>query len=88
MTPLTDTPDTPEFRVNMICCTDTIIDEVAGGLTQKDVALSYALAIKSASQGADQPDWAAINEAILKRWKMSGLERIKKQAFRLLGIVS
>ena len=64
----------------LVCCTQTICDEVRQGLTQKEIAVTYALAIRSASVGADTPDWAAINGAILSRWKMSGLERIKKLA--------
>ena len=74
------------FRTNMVCCTDTICDEVkAKQATQKDIALTYALAIKSEAQGADKPDWSTINHAILARWKMSGLERIKKRAFDILA---
>jgi hypothetical protein len=72
------------FRINMICCTSVICDEVAAGLPQKQIALSYALAIKSEIEGADKPEWPVINAAILGRWKMSGLERIKKRAFDIL----
>lgn len=68
------------MQINLVCCTQVICNEVAQGLTQNDVALSYAMAIKSAAQGADKPDWPIINRAILSRWKMSGLERIKKRA--------
>lgn len=67
--------------MNLVCCTDVIVNEVSQGLTQKQIALTYAMAIKSASQRADSPDWAKINGAILSKWKMSGLERIKKRAF-------
>ena len=69
----------------MICCTSTICDEVAAGLKQNDIALSYALAIRSAARGADKPDWHAINAAILSRWAPSGLERIKKRAHDLIA---
>ena len=71
-------------QVNLICCTQVICNEVAQGLSQKDIAVTYAMAIKSAAQKADTPDWRVINEAILTRWKMSGLERIKKRAFDIL----
>ena len=84
--------DTPEpcaesdsFRINLICCTQVIQNEIAQGLPQKDIAVTYAMAIKSQAEGADKPDWLAINRAILSRWKMSGLERIKKRAFDLLA---
>lgn len=73
---------TDEWQINLVCCTQVIQQEVAcKQARQRDVALSYAMAIKSAAQGADKPDWAAINGAILTRWKMSGLERIKKLAW-------
>lgn len=52
---------------------------------QKDVALTYAMAIKSEAQKADEPDWSTINKAIIARWSMSGLERIKKRAFDILA---
>lgn len=74
-----------EIRTNLICCTDTICDGVAMGLPQNDIALTYALAIKSHAQGEDVPDWTKINGAILEKWKMSGLERIKKRAFDILN---
>ncbi len=83
MTTPADKP--PHYRTNMLCCTDTICDEVKAGLGQKDIAVTYALAIKSEAQGADKPDWRTINGAILARWKMSGLERIKKRAFDILA---
>lgn len=76
--------DTDEWRINMVCCTEVILNEVSHKeITQRDVALSYALAIKSQMQGADKPDWGKINRAIIARWSMPGLERIKKGAFDL-----
>jgi hypothetical protein len=51
---------------------------------QKDIARSYALAIKSESEGRTV-DWTKINGAILSRWSMSGLERIKKLAWDILA---
>lgn len=75
-----------EFRINLVGCTDAICDQVKiKQATQSDIALTYAMAIKSAAQKADNPDWSAINGAILARWKMSGLERIKKRAFDILA---
>jgi hypothetical protein len=70
-----------DYRLHMICCTDTICDEVADKrIKRKDVALSYAFALLSAAAKADSPDWGTINRAILARWSMSGLEWIKKRA--------
>lgn len=74
-----------DYRINMIGCTDTILREVGcKQATRKDVALSYAMAIKSQADGADSPDWPKINRAILDRWSMSALEFIKKSAIDLL----
>jgi hypothetical protein len=73
-----------KFRVNLMDCTDVIRNEIAQGLPQKQIALTYAMAIKSQMQRADTPDWLAINAAILSKWKMSGLERIKARAFKIL----
>ena len=70
------------IRINLVCCTSTIVREVADkAMKQRDVALTYAMALKSSAQGADKPDWETINKAILARWSMSGLERIKKLAW-------
>jgi len=75
-----------DVQINLVCCTDVIIQDVAAKqATKKDIALTYAMAIKSQAQGADLPDWSKINGAILARWKMSGLERIKKRAFDILS---
>lgn len=73
-------------QINLVCCTQVILQDLAAkGCRQKHVALTYAMAIKSQAQGADIPDWKVINTAILARWKMSGLERIKKRAFDILS---
>ena len=74
-----------EFRINLVGCTRVIQDEIAAGLSQKEIAVTYAMAVKSQAQGADTPDWPAVNAAILAKWKMSGLERIKKRAFDILS---
>lgn len=75
-----------DLQINLVCCTRTIVSEIAvRQITQKDVSLTYAMAIKSEHDGADKPDWEAINGAILARWSMSGLERIKKRAWDILA---
>ncbi len=72
------------WRINMIGCTDTIIEELTWEhSTRKSVGLSYALAMKSEAQGADTPDWKTINAAIRERWGLRGLERVKQRAWRL-----
>lgn len=73
------------LRINLICCTDVILQDVgAKEATRKDVALTYAMALKSQLDGADKPDWPTINKAILSRWSRSGLEYIKKRAFDIV----
>jgi hypothetical protein len=67
-----------DMQINLVCCTEK-------KCTQKDIALIYAMAMKSAHQKADTPDWHAINRAIIGRWSMSGLERVKKMAYDLLA---
>lgn len=74
------------IQINLVCCTEVILQDLgAKEVRQKDIALTYAMAIKSEAQGADKPDWPTINRAILKRWKMSGLVRIKNRAFDILS---
>lgn len=73
-------------QINLVCCTQVILQDLgAKECTQKDLALTYAMAIKSEAQHADKPDWPTINKAIIGRWSMSGLERIKKRAFDILS---
>ena len=38
---------TDDFRIFSICNTQTICDEIAAGMHQKDIAVSYAMAIRS-----------------------------------------
>jgi len=48
-------------------------------LKQKDIALTYALAFRT----HDTVDWRVVNEAIIARWSVSGLQRIKTMAWKL-----
>ncbi len=73
------------FTMSLINCTSVIVDHVESGITQKEVASLYAMAIVSASREDDVPDWRAINAAIIKRWNMGALERVKKMAWKLAG---
>lgn len=74
------------MSMNLICCSQVLLREIAEKqLKQKDIALTYAMAIKSKHEGADDFDWQPINQAIIARWSMSGLERIKKRAMDILA---
>lgn len=54
-----------------------IENEIRQGAIQKVIAQTYALAIKSSYP----TDWQRVNRAIIDRWSMAGLERIKKLAW-------
>lgn len=77
----TSTEQRPRVEISLVCCTQVIQNEIAQGLTQRQIATTYAMALVSDARGADTPDWPTINRAILAKWKMSGLERIKKRAW-------
>lgn len=58
--------------------------------TRDTLALVYARAIRycyeaneSGGFATDRVDWSAVNGAILKRYKASGLNYIKKEAWKL-----
>lgn len=70
--------------INLVCCTQVICNEVAHKeVRRKDVALTYAMAIKSFYQGADKPDWKQINEAIAAPWGERGLKAVKNRAWAI-----
>jgi len=46
-------------------------------LYQRDIAKTYALALRS----SEETDWKKVNTAIIQRWSVSGLETIKKMAW-------
>lgn len=54
-----------------------IENEISNGLSQRQIAQTYALAIRSSYP----TDWARVNQMIIERWSAEGLERIKKMAW-------
>lgn len=54
------------------------------GVTRDDVAMTYALAIRSEQHG-EVMDWGVVNRAIMARWSRAGLDYIKKAALKRLG---
>ncbi len=54
----------------------TIENEIAQGMKQRDIAQTYALGMRSSSP----TDWKRVNQAIIAKWSMSGLLKIKKMA--------
>jgi hypothetical protein len=69
-----------DWQINLVCCTDVILRSIEARATQKQVATLYAMAMKSEFEKSDTLDWPTINRAIIERWSMSGLERVKKMA--------
>ena len=61
-------------------CTNVLLNEISNKeIKQKDVALTYMLALRS----SDKTDWKLVNEAIIMRWSLSGLKRIKDMAWKI-----
>ena len=69
-----------KWEVRMLNPEDTILEEIQmRGIKQKDIAQTYAFLLKDPDAG--DLDWRTINQAIIDRWSVSGLERIKKMAW-------
>ncbi len=74
--------DDDGVQINLVCCTQVICNEVSRKETRRnDVALTYAMALKSQAQHGDKPDWKAINAAIIARWGIRGLKAVKNRAW-------
>ncbi len=65
------------FTAEIACVEMVIENEIKQGCTQKQIAQTYALAIRSSWP----TDWAAVNAMIVQRWSVKALERIKKMAW-------
>lgn len=66
-----------DFYIEITCVEGVIENEIAQGLTQKQIAQTYALALCSSWP----TDWAKVNKMIVDRWSFSGLNRIKNLAW-------
>ena len=67
------------FTIELLCCESIILDEINHKeCKRKDVALTYYFCMNS----SEEIDWGVINRAIIKRWSFSGLEYIKKEAYK------
>ena len=64
------------MEINLVCSEMTIAGVINQGATQTVVAQLYALALRSSYK----TDWSVVNAHILKRWSMSGLDRIIRLA--------
>ncbi len=67
------------MRIELCCCTATLLREISDkNFSQKSIVLTYAMAINS----SEPKDWESVNDAIIKRWSRSGLEYIKRMAWK------
>ena len=67
-----------QFRVELCCCTQVLLEEIAmPEMKPKDVAKTYALALRS----SEEVDWKAVNTAIMERWSKHALVWIKERAW-------
>jgi hypothetical protein len=59
--------------------TETLLVEISlPEMKQPDVALTYAMALRSSCK----TNWSKVNRAIIDRWSFAGLERVKKLAWK------
>lgn len=66
------------FELLELADVESVIEnEIAQGCTQKDIASTYGLALRSSWR----TDWARVNAAITARWP-KGLDRIKAAAWK------
>ena len=65
--------------IYMTACTFVLCNEIETlKLTQKEVALTFAMALRSEAAGIDKVDWRKVGEAAVKRWSASGWSRVKE----------
>lgn len=68
------------MNIELVNCTNHLLREIGmPGMKRNDIALSYALAMRS----SDPTDWAKVNRAIIDRWSKSALVYIKERAHRI-----
>ena len=68
------------MKVELMFCEEAILQEIDDkNFTRDSVAITYAFCIDS----TENPDFAKINRAIVKRWSLSVLAYIKKEAWKL-----
>lgn len=69
------------FTIELCDCENVLLREIAEPqVKRKSVAMTYGLAMRSSER--DRIDWKNVNAAILARWSPSGLDWIKKFAWK------
>jgi hypothetical protein len=75
-----------EPDIYLACCTFVLVNEIENlRLPQKDVALTFAMALRSEAHGRDKVDWEKVGAAALRRWKPSGWMRVKELGWAYFG---
>ncbi len=77
-----ETLNTSRQRVTMQDAQESLEREIANPrMKRTDIALTYAFGIRDC---AAEVDWATVNQQIIDRWSVSGLQYIKRQAWKQL----
>ena len=64
--------------IELANCEHTLLKEISDKrFKQRGIAQTYALAMRS----SEPVDWPTVNAAIIDRWSVSGLYRIKRMAW-------
>jgi hypothetical protein len=72
------------FRFELADPEGQLLEEIADpAMKRRDVALTYGLAMRGSK---DRVDWPKVNQAILERWSLAGLEWIKAFAWKQRGV--
>lgn len=65
------------MKFEIACVEDVIENEIKQGSPQKSIAMTYALALRSSWP----TDWERVNKAIIAKWGIKALQRIKTMAW-------
>ena len=67
--------------IELADCTNTLLGEITDKkMKQKDIALTYRLSLMS----TEPTNYKKVNRAIIERWSVAGLVRIKEMAWKEL----
>jgi len=69
--------------MQLMCCEQVIENEIKHGVRRKDVAITYAMTVRSEAMGR-KTNWKRINAAILAKWGRRGLMAVKNRAHGIL----
>ncbi|SFH98228.1 hypothetical protein SAMN05421753_104218 [Planctomicrobium piriforme] len=69
--------ETSGFVSELMAVEMVIENEIKQGCNQRQIAQTYALALRSSWP----TDWAKVNAMIVQRWSSAGLNRIKNMAW-------